>query len=395
MKKNNILIRLNNQPVANRFKSNINQKTKCINLTLVQDQENGLIQLKDPTNPKKLQPLVNWLTYNEPEDHLDLLVEELDCKFLSNTKANIGGLSFKDDSTLNRFKKKGHKTWRLNNENDLLIRNKLGVESIQAALTKKNAKKILKKYGAADLLIVRHIWEHVFDQEKFAESIKILIKENGIILLEIPDCSKLLESKDYTMLWEEHLFYYTMDTLISSISKFGFQIVYKKITNYPNEPSINIAIKKTSLKKKFILNKLKLKNQITLGKDYKKNFLLSKKYVNHFLNFKIKHENYNIAVFGAGHLSIAFISFFNLEKYISVVFDDNKNKQNLYLPNMKIKIVSSNEIKKYKKILILLSVSLTNENKIIEKIKLIKGTNIKIKSIFPLSKHSIFNEKAK
>ena len=44
---------------------------------------------------------------------------------------------------------------------------------------------------------------------------------------------------------------------------------------------------------------------------------------------------------------------------------------------MKIKIVSSNEIKKYKKILILLSVSLTNENKIIEKIKLIKGTNIK------------------
>ena len=41
-----------------------------------------------------------------------------------NTKLNIAGLSFKDDSTLVLFKNKGHKTWRLDLTKDLNLNKK-------------------------------------------------------------------------------------------------------------------------------------------------------------------------------------------------------------------------------------------------------------------------------
>ena len=72
-----------------------------------------------------------------------------------------------DDSTLDRFSKKGCNIWRINSEQDLSLIKHAGVESIQAALNEINAKKISERYGKADLLIVRHIWEHVYDQRKF------------------------------------------------------------------------------------------------------------------------------------------------------------------------------------------------------------------------------------
>jgi hypothetical protein len=102
---------------------------------------------------------------------------------------------------------------------------------------------------------------------------------------------------------------------------------------------------------------------------------------------------FKIGIFGAGHLSTAFISFFKIEKYILHVFDDNKKKQKLFLPGSKIKIVPSSYINHEKKLMILLSVNLTSEYKIIKKLKNISNNELHVKSIFPLSKVSILNEK--
>ena len=77
MKKDKSILNLGNQPVSNRFKRKIDQKTLSVKLKLIQEIETGLIRLKKPTNPKYLMPKVNWITYNEPEEHLDLIVDNM------------------------------------------------------------------------------------------------------------------------------------------------------------------------------------------------------------------------------------------------------------------------------------------------------------------------------
>ena len=94
-------------------------------------------------------------------------------------------------------------------------------------------------------------------------------------------------------------------------------------------------------------------------------------------------------LFGGGHLSLAFIAFYDIYKYINFVVDDDLNKKGMFMPGSSIQIKSSNELSNKKNILLLLTVNLTSEKKLIKLIKEKYG-NIKIKSIFPLSPYSIF-----
>ena len=64
-------------------------------------------------------PPHDWITYNEPEGHLDELVDTLMALPGVGPGAVAGGVSFKDDSTLARLERKGLQTWRLDLHEDL------------------------------------------------------------------------------------------------------------------------------------------------------------------------------------------------------------------------------------------------------------------------------------
>ena len=39
---------------------------------------------------------------------------------------------------------------------------------------------------------MRCIWEHVYNQKEFSDVLKGLIKKDGIIFIEIPDCRTII-----------------------------------------------------------------------------------------------------------------------------------------------------------------------------------------------------------
>ena len=96
-----------------------------------------------------------------------------------------------------------------------------------------------------------------------------------------------------------------------------------------------------------------------------------------------------VILFGGGHLSLAFIAYYDIYKYISFIIDDDTNKKGMFMPGSSIQIKSSNELYNRENVFLLLTVNLTSEKKLIKLIKKKYG-NHKIKSIFPLSKYSIF-----
>ena len=83
------------QPVADRHPLVVSQCDQC-----------ALIQLDNPMPPAMAKSRFEWLTYNEPEGHLDDLVSRLrKLPGLEQPEARIAGLTYKDDSTLARFNK--------------------------------------------------------------------------------------------------------------------------------------------------------------------------------------------------------------------------------------------------------------------------------------------------
>ena len=103
---------------------------------------------------------------------------------------------------------------------------------------------------------------------------------------------------------------------------------------------------------------------------------------------KFKLNDYKICLFGTGHAACTFLNILKLHDLIDLVIDDDRNKQDLILPNSNLKIIDSNQINKMSKILIILGVNSESEKKIILKLKNKLKKEIKFFSIYNKSKYS-------
>ncbi|MDO8871615.1 MAG: class I SAM-dependent methyltransferase [Methanoregula sp.] len=378
------------QPISNRYLYNSKEKEQLYPFVLSQCQTSGLIQLATPFPNHELIPRFDWITYREPEDHLNFLVDILcDLDGVSGS-SKISGVSFKDDTALHRFAHRDFNTRRIEPLHDLNISHKgAGIESIQSALTNDAAREIAQKYGKADIVIARHILEHVYNLDEFISSLNTLVAEKGYIVFEVPDCSRSLERNDYTMIWEEHLYYFTPETFKFVLAACGLQIVRFENIPYPFENSL-IAITQPVKNLNVEIPAGILKNELLLGEKFAQKF---DEYRTKFRAFFTHHQKNKgkIAFFGAGHLACTFVWLFQLQEFIDCIIDDDPHKQGLFMPGSKLPIVSSSILMDDNYSLCILSLNPLNEDKVIANYRTFIDNGGKFYSIFPSSQRSLHN----
>jgi len=71
--------------------------------------------------------------------------------------------------------------------------------------------------GEFDLVVLFSVLEHVESPSGFLGSVLPLVKENGRIAISVPDCEPYMGAGDISMLYPEHLSYYTQTTLRNSV----------------------------------------------------------------------------------------------------------------------------------------------------------------------------------
>ncbi|MBI2664016.1 cupin fold metalloprotein, WbuC family [Candidatus Woesearchaeota archaeon] len=366
------IMNLGQQPVSNRFLKNADEQEYTHNLSIGVCNACGLMQLTDTFPAAEIASKHDWLTYTEPERHLDELA-----KIISGLGSKVCAISYKDDSLLQRLKKLGLSGMRLDPVSDLGAgKSHNGVEVVQQLLNVQAAKQVAEKNGKFDIVLARHILEHAYNISEFMKSIKELLKPEGVAVLEVPDCTKAIEQLDYGMIWEEHLAYFTPAAFKSCIMSAGFAAERFETYQYLMENSL-VAIAKPA-EKKSIQNG---EHEIEAAKKYAEAFAEKKKAAQEFM----KSQKGNIAVFGAGHTASTLINLFELKDFVSFVADDNENKQGMLMPGSKLPIRSSDKLNEAD--LCILSVNPEAEKKIIVD----KNFNGKWASFSPISELSIFN----
>jgi len=382
------VLNLGDQPVSNRFKRDPQEVEEFFNLTVAQCQKCGLIQLKNSLPPEALTPLFGWITYQEAEDHLDDLVEILSKLDGVSQDAVIGGISFKDDSTLQRFGQKGFKNiWHVDLKKDLeIFQAGSGVEAIQQCLSLEKAQKIVQQKGHADILVVRHILEHAHNPKGFVEALKELIHPGGYIVFEVPGCQKGIQSCDYTTIWEEHTLYFTKHSLKNFLGLSGLNLEQEKCYPYPFEDSLVAIVKKDD--KSVVPNFDKgLQKSLNSAETFFKSFSQCKE-KSHKL-FKGYQSKGKVAFLGAGHLASAFINYFKLQGLIDFVVDDNPCKKGLFIPGSPLAIRPSQALLDEGVKTCLLSLNPANEEKVVTANKSFVDQGGIFLSIFRQSKRTI------
>ncbi len=380
------LLDLGMQPICNRFLADQKEKQAQFPMVIEQCGKCGAIQLAEPVKAQELMPRHTWITYNEPESHLNKLAEVISKLPGLSQDSLITGISFKDDSTLTLLKNSGFKkTKRLDPQNDLAItENHIGVETIQDRLSVLKADLFVKKYGKSDVVIARHILEHAHDLSGFLDAIKRLVTDQGYIVIEVPDCKDAFEKLDYTTLWEEHSVYFTPGTFQACFMFCGFSVVYSQSFPYPFENSLVIIAKPAKQQQDYNVPVNKLKEELSRAGNYAGKFRQQRDKSKEYLrNYREKHGK--IALIGAGHLACTFVNLFDLKDCIEFVADDNQNKLGLFMAGSRLPIYKTDLLVKKHIKLCLIGVNPQNDSNIIKKNHGFIASGGSFASIFPKS----------
>jgi hypothetical protein len=357
-----------------------------------QCEQCGLLQLIEPMPPATAKSRLEWVTYNEPEGHLDELVERLRHLPGIGGQSRIVGLTYKDDSTLARFNRLGYgNTYRFQATADLALQDPCaGLESIQSALDLTTASRLADRHGMADLLLVRHVLEHAHAPAAFLDAVRALVKPGGYLLFEMPDCTKFFKACDYSFLWEEHITYFCKETLESFLGKAGREMQEVVVYPYPLEDSLIGIVKNNTPTGREQPAQGAPAALIEDGKVFSRRYSEIQARLQTLMD-AWRQAGKRIAIFGAGHLAAKFVNLYALGSMIDCVIDDNPHKQKLLMPGSRLPIHGSAALESRGIDICLLSLNPESEQKVLAKHQPFLERGGRFFSLFAMSPNAVYN----
>ncbi len=349
----------------------------------------GTIQLESPVPVEEMRPRFDWIFYNEPEQHLDDFAAALARLPGITSQSRVGGITYKDDSTLARLNKLGlTNTWRAEMNADLGINSPLaGIESVQAAMNPATAERLLAKHGPVDLLLFRHVLEHSYDIHEVLRCVRSLVKPSGFIAFEMPDARRAFDRLDYSTIWEEHIFYFTPTTLRRLFALAGLEVVFLESYHYTLENSLMVIARPAASNYPIPESPQASVEDVERAERFLSHFpQVRDAYRNRLKRFR--QDQGTIAMLGAGHLSAAFLNFYELADSIAFIVDDNTNKQGLFMPGSRVPILPATALSERAAKLCLMSVRPEIEDVILKKNEAFIQNGGIIASVFPDSRYA-------
>ena len=378
------------QPVSSRFPMNHLEGEFLMNLTLGICPRSGLVQLDQTFPPEELKPRVPWITAFEPEGHLDELADKLACLPGLSPQDWIAGYSSKDDSLLQRLANRGfHRQWRLDPLADLGISDPCAfVETFQIPFTSGAVADVTARLGKPKLFLVRHVLEHAYDLLGFMRATHCLIDDDGYVVFEVPDCSRAFENLDYSTVWEEHSTYFTKTTLHQALTRADFDVFHFECHAHPFEDCM-VAVCRLASKPPRPIESSSLKEEIERARRFGIEFELINTAIHNRLR-ECRANGLRLALFGAGHLAVAFTCLHQVSEYFEFVVDDNPNKSGRYLAGTDLEICPSTALIERHVDICLLALNPEHEQKILHNNPAFLASGGKFGSVFPSSPSYFF-----
>ena len=172
-----------------------------------------------------------------------------------------------------------------------------------------------------DAFFTMNFFEHVPNLNAALGGISNSLANNAVGIIEVPNFDMMLKNEMFSEFIGDHLFYFTKDTLISTLNKNGFGVIECK--EIWHDYIISCTVKK--------------REKTDLSSFYNQ----QKKIEAQIQDFVADYDPNQVAIWGAGHQAFAVMSLSRLGGRIKYVIDDAPFKQGKFTPATHIPIVSA------------------------------------------------------
>lgn len=312
-------------PGAGLWAPNIKPPT-ARRVSLIVDNLTGLLQQGESLPIHEMRRTQPWLVQIEPESHIESLVD-LVSESVSKLNTSFCGLSFKDATTLKALEYSGYHV-----HHEPLIPG-IDVPLIQADLARNLPSG--DSAGLSTALVSRHILEHASNPGEFLATCRKFVGASGYLIVEVPDAEPAIETLDFSELWDEHISYFTEQSLRIALESSGFSVLQLKKIQSDGE-DVLCALAQPS---ENVLTSHKMTSPRTIAKTHR--FLLGISSAPSFLARKFSELNVgSVVILGANHRTSNLIDMFLPGSAEVQVIDDDVRKQGLTISSRQIPVLS-------------------------------------------------------
>ena len=290
----------------------------------------GAVQLAEAPPLSQIRPRFPWLTYQEPEAHLDLTAQDLRQVVPAKPGQRVFGLAQDDWPLLKRLETGVIQL--LDPKEDLGITyEQYGMETIQASWTIAAAGKAAARYGRAEIFVARYALEHAHDGAAFLAACREFLAPGGILLIEVPDSAQAFRDLDVTTVWEEHLLYLTEQTLQRGMAAAGFELRhFRRVPDRMEDRLVWIGQAGQNTPQPPLPNF----RECDLHPDvahFSRDWPQRRSAIQTWAK-SLAAQRERLAVFGAGHRACTLIDATGIAEFVDCVIDDAAEKQKFQFP---------------------------------------------------------------
>lgn len=256
-----------------------------------------------------------------------------------------------DGSLLKAFQAKGFRVLGVDPAKDIAAKaTESGVFTIASFLTGQLANDIKKQHGSASIVTANNVMANIDDLSDFVGAIRSLLEPNGIFVFETGYLADLVKNTIIDNIYHEHLSYFSVKPLVSFFMRNGMELIH--VHHNPSKGgSIRgiVQLKGGSRPVSDSVDRLvESEDAFGLGRPevYKK---LSKKIQNEKkklldLAQDIHKQGKLIAGYGASVGVTTLIHFFEIDRLVDFIVDDNPIRDGLFTPGHHIPVFNSETI---------------------------------------------------
>ena len=225
---------------------------------------------------------------------------------------------------------------------------KIGVPTINTFFTLELAQKLKSEGKEADVIHGNNVLAHVADTNGFVKGIGLLLKDNGVAVIEAPYLKELIDHCEFDTIYHEHLCYFSvtaLDNLFRSHSLYLNDV--KELTIHGG--SLRLFVEKRENVSDNVKRLLELEKSLHVDKiDYYNEFTRrvesTKQKLLEMLN-DLKSKGKRIAAYGAAAKGSTLINYMGIgTDLVEFVVDRNVHKQGKYMPGKRIPILAPEKI---------------------------------------------------
>jgi SAM-dependent methyltransferase len=303
----------------------------CPNCTLVQITETVLPEILFCENYPYFSSVSKTLLEHSRKNAEELIISrKLDSKSLVVEPASNDGYMLKN------FAEHGISVLGIDPANGpAQAANKKGIPNICRFFDLKLANKLRDEGKLADVVIANNVLAHVPDLNGFVEGIRIILKESGVAVIEVPYLIDLIERCEFDTIYHQHLCYFSVTALHHLFN--GHDLFLNKIEKLSiHGGSLRLFIEKHDRIHDSV--KSLLDSEVRKGIDritYYQHFADRVKMVRDSLLQllrEIKLNGNSIAAYGAAAKATTLLNYCKIDqKLLSYVVDLNPVKHGLYM----------------------------------------------------------------